>query len=114
MHYFRYHDKVIIEEELNQVRKEQNAEWEIAKHHLKLAKKYTSLENFNREKTDVISLLSITTILNSNRNSNGYSDPGMRINHFQSALHFLVIFIGSEWNGNIETIPGTPCSSTFV
>ena len=72
MHYFRYHDKVIIEEELNQVRKEQNAEWEIAKHHLKLAKKSPSMESFNR------SDYTITTILNSNRNSNGYSDPGGR------------------------------------
>ena len=64
MHYFRYHDKVIIEEELNQVRKEQNAEWEIAKHHLKLAKKSPSLESLNR------SDYTITTILN----NNGYAD----------------------------------------
>ena len=65
---FRYHDKVIIEEELNQVRREQNDEWEIAKHHLKLAKKTPSIESLNR------SDYAITTILN----SNGYSDPGGR------------------------------------
>jgi len=67
----RYHDKVIIEEELNQVRQEQTDEWEIAKHHLKMAKKTPSVESLDR------SDYAISTILNRN-GSNGYSDPGGR------------------------------------
>jgi len=62
----RYHDKVIIEEELNQVRKEQTSEWEMAKHHLKMAKKTPSSESLDR------SSYTITTMLN----GNGFSDPG--------------------------------------
>ena len=62
---------MIIEEELNQVRQEQTDEWEIAKHHLKMAKKTPSVESLDR------SDYAITTILNSN-GSNGYSDPGGR------------------------------------
>ena len=45
---FRYHDKVIIEEELNQVRMEQQEEWEMAKHNLKMAKKTLSQESLSR------------------------------------------------------------------
>ena len=44
----RYHDKVIIEEELNQVRMEQQEEWEMAKHNLKMAKKTLSQESLSR------------------------------------------------------------------
>ena len=59
---------MIIEEELNQVRKEQTDEWEMAKHHLKMAKKSPSLESLTR------SSYTITTMLN----GKGYSDPGGR------------------------------------
>ena len=46
--YFRYHDKVIIEEELNMVRMEQQEDWEMAKHNLKMAKKTLSQESLSR------------------------------------------------------------------
>ena len=41
----RFHDKVIIEEELNSLRREQSSDWERTRHHLKLARKNTSLES---------------------------------------------------------------------
>ena len=41
----RFHDKVIIEEELNCLRREQSGDWERTRHHLKLARKGTSLES---------------------------------------------------------------------
>ena len=64
----RYHDKVIIEEELNLVRAEQQDEWEMAKHNLKMAKKTLSQESLSR------SDYTISTMINST--SNGFSDPG--------------------------------------
>ena len=45
---FRFHDKVVIEEELTELRHEQNQAWETTKYHLKLAKRNSSL--FNIEK----------------------------------------------------------------
>ena len=39
---------MIIEEELNQVRTEQQEEWEMAKHNLKMAKKTLSEESLSR------------------------------------------------------------------
>ena len=39
---------MIIEEELNQVRMEQQEEWEMAKHNLKMAKKTLSQESLSR------------------------------------------------------------------
>ena len=39
---------MIIEEELNQVRTEQQEEWEMAKHNLKMAKKTLSQESLSR------------------------------------------------------------------
>ena len=69
IHYvLRYHDKVIIEEELNLVRSEQQDEWEMAKHNLKMAKKTLSQESLSR------SDYTISTMINST--SNGFSDPG--------------------------------------
>ena len=64
----RYHDKVIIEEELNLVRSEQQEEWEMAKHNLKMAKKTLSQESLSR------SDYTVSTMINST--SNGFSDPG--------------------------------------
>jgi len=64
----RYHDKVIIEEELNLVRSEQQGEWEMAKHNLKMAKKTLSQESLSR------SDYTVSTMINST--SNGFSDPG--------------------------------------
>jgi len=39
----RFHDKVVIEEELNEVRNEQTQVWENTKYHLKLAKRNSSI-----------------------------------------------------------------------
>ena len=39
---------MIIEEELNQVRMEQQEDWEMAKHNLKMAKKSLSQESLSR------------------------------------------------------------------
>jgi len=47
----RFHDKVVIEEELNEVRNEQEKLWESTKYHLKMAKTDSSLCN-----TDVITV----------------------------------------------------------
>ena len=66
----RYHDKVIIEEELNQVRTEQQEEWEMAKHNLKMAKKTLSQESLSRSEYTISSMINST--------SNGFSDPGGR------------------------------------
>ena len=66
----RYHDKVIIEEELNHVRTEQQEEWEMAKHNLKMAKKTLSQESLSRSEYTISSMINST--------SNGFSDPGGR------------------------------------
>ena len=47
-YFFRFHDKVVIEEELTELRHEQNQAWQTTKYHLKLAKRNSSL--FNIEK----------------------------------------------------------------
>ena len=43
----RFHDKVVIEEELNEVRNELPQVWENTKYHLKLAKRTPSLYNMD-------------------------------------------------------------------
>ena len=40
----RYNEKVLLECELAELRRERNVEWEKTKHHLKLAKSKTSFE----------------------------------------------------------------------
>ena len=40
----RYNEKVLLECELAELRKQRNVEWEDTKHHLKLAKSKTSFE----------------------------------------------------------------------
>ena len=59
---------MVIEEELNQVRTEQQEEWEMAKHNLKMAKKTLSQESLSR------SDYTVSTIIKST--GNGFSDPG--------------------------------------
>ena len=46
--YFRFHDKVVIEEELNDLRHQNSTAWETTKYHLKLAKTNTSLRNIEQ------------------------------------------------------------------
>ena len=45
---FRFHDKVVIEEELNDLRRQNASSWETTKYHLKLAKTNTSLRNIEQ------------------------------------------------------------------
>ena len=49
----RFHDKVIIEEELNSLRREQSSDWERTRHHLKLARKNTSLESLTNDRKSI-------------------------------------------------------------
>ena len=49
----RFHDKVIIEEELNSLRREQSSDWERTRHHLKLARKNTSLESLTNDQKSI-------------------------------------------------------------
>ena len=49
----RFHDKVIIEEELNSLRREQSSDWERTRHHLKLARKNTSLESLANDRKSI-------------------------------------------------------------
>ena len=49
----RFHDKVIIEEELNSLRREQSSDWERTRHHLKLARKNTSLESLANDQKSI-------------------------------------------------------------
>ena len=49
----RFHDKVIIEEELNSLRREQSSDWERTRHHLKLARKNTSLESLANDQKQI-------------------------------------------------------------
>ena len=49
----RFHDKVIIEEELNCLRREQSGDWERTRHHLKLARKGTSLESLQADQNSI-------------------------------------------------------------
>ena len=44
----RFHDKVVIEEELNELRSKNGPSWETTKYHLKLAKTNTSLRNIEQ------------------------------------------------------------------
>jgi len=44
----RFHDKVVIEEELNDLRSQNSNAWETTKYHLKLAKTNTSLRNIEQ------------------------------------------------------------------
>ena len=44
----RFHDKVVIEEELNELRNQNAVSWETTKYHLKLAKTNTSLRNIEQ------------------------------------------------------------------
>jgi len=44
----RFHDKVVIEEELNDLRRQNATSWETTKYHLKLAKTNTSLRNIEQ------------------------------------------------------------------
>ena len=46
--YSRFHDKVVIEEELNELRNQNAVSWETTKYHLKLAKTNTSLRNIEQ------------------------------------------------------------------
>ena len=61
--YFRFHDKVVIEEELNDLRRQNSTAWETTKYHLKLAKTNTSLRNIEQltlvgeEKEEVVESL---------------------------------------------------------
>merc|ERR1719347_933012 len=50
----RFHDKVIIEEELNELRQEQAEEWELTRHHLKQAKTTGSLESLQMEESSTL------------------------------------------------------------
>ena len=47
---FRFHDKVVIEEELNELRSKNAPSWETTKYHLKLAKTNTSLRKVFKKK----------------------------------------------------------------
>ena len=42
--FFRFHEKVIIEAELTELRNDQNYDWTSTKHHLKLAKETPDME----------------------------------------------------------------------
>lgn len=46
--YSRFHDKVVIEEELNELRRQNGNIWETTKYHLKLAKTNASLRNIEQ------------------------------------------------------------------
>ena len=52
------------------MRTEQQEEWEMAKHNLKMAKKTLSQESLSRSDYTISSMI--------NSNSNGFSDPGGR------------------------------------
>ena len=61
----RFHDKVILEEELNELRGLQATEWELARHHLKVARKGAGLDAVD----------TLTTILDKDLSEKVPKDP---------------------------------------
>ena len=94
----RFHDKVIIEEELNCLRREQSGDWERTRHHLKLARKGTSLESLQADQNSIETF----TVLE----KNGFPN---KVNSLEK-MHWWTLY--SEWKSD----PGLsqPCWDSFV